>query len=166
MKKRMVRNILICLSCLCLLALSGCGLFGDELSGDGQTGNEQTGNEQINDEQISNKQSGSDYWVGAHWNVYYDGQVEFSDEYAVSGVTTTADWRLTESQMTELYHILTGSFQEYEYDNSICDGTMWLLTFYNPEGEAEHEFRGYIEPVDTMQEVVKIANDGEESNYY
>lgn len=98
-----------------------------------------------------------DYYVGSTWDVYYDGQVEFEDEYNLTGMTDQDIWELDQTKFEELYKLLTGKFERYDEDyESACDGVGWKFYFYDEDGNLNHEFRGYIYENETMQEIVEI----------
>lgn len=98
-----------------------------------------------------------DYWSSFEYIVYYDGAVECTEHYNISGDMSTSYW-LEEEHLNELYQLLEGDFQKYNEDYSAADGTGWAMTYYDVEGEEIHSFDGYIYDNETLERIVVLIN--------
>ena len=100
---------------------------------------------EINSSNWGCNDSSYDYFCGSYWTVYYDGTVEFYNEYNLSGSTDNASWTLEQEELDKLYQLADGKFKRYKEDyDSASDGTGWYMIFYDETGEVEHQFDGYI----------------------
>lgn len=98
-----------------------------------------------------------DYYQSVCWTVYYDGTVEYYENYNLSGRTSTVTWELTDDEFDRLIELLQGDFFDYSEDyKSACDGDTWHYTYCNLEGEKLHSYNGYNYSVPVLLEISEI----------
>ena len=133
---------------ICITALSGCGkkipttehklMF------------------KMESESWGEEDGSSDYIGGSYWTVYYDGTVEFYNEYNLSGSGDEESWELSQEERNDLYGILVGDFTKYTEDYNASDGTGWHMTSYDEKGKIMHQFDGYIYDNEVLNEIVEM----------
>ena len=64
-----------------------------------------------------------DYLANKSYTVYYDGAVEYYENYNLSGKKNEDEWEMSDEDINELFKILNGKFLKYDEDyHSARDG--------------------------------------------
>ena len=100
-----------------------------------------------------------DLYQSYNWTVYYDGSVEYYENYNLSGRTSTVTWELTDNQYERLMELLRGKLLSYDdnYDSS-CQGDVWHYTYYGLDGTKIHSFNGYNHSASVLLEISEILD--------
>ncbi|MBO5390157.1 MAG: hypothetical protein J6A59_18845 [Lachnospiraceae bacterium] len=100
-----------------------------------------------------------DLYQSYNWTVYYDGSVEYYENYNLSGRTSTVTWELTDNQYERLMELLQGKLLSYDdnYD-SACQGDVWHYTYYGFDGTKIHSFNGYNHSASVLLEISEILD--------
>ena len=100
-----------------------------------------------------------DLYQSYNWTVYYDGSVEYYENYNLSGRTSTVTWELTDNQYERLMELLQGELLNYNdnYD-SACEGDVWHYTYYGLDGVEIHSFDGYNHSASVLLEISEILD--------
>lgn len=100
-----------------------------------------------------------DLYQSCNWTVYYDGSVEYYENYNLSGRTSTVTWELTDNQYERLMELLQGKLLSYDdnYDLA-CQGDVWHYTYYGFDGIKIHSFNGYNHSASVLLEISEILD--------
>jgi hypothetical protein len=100
-----------------------------------------------------------DYLANTSYTVYYDGTVEYYEDYNLSGKKNEDEWDMSDEDLNELYEILNGKFLKYDEDRrSANDGEGWKIRSYDEDQTMIHEFTGYIYSNSTLKKIVKLIS--------
>ena len=100
-----------------------------------------------------------DYWSGDSFYVYYDGKIEMSRTYNLSG-TVTDECEISDEDYEKIYEFaynayINESFKDYEED--VCDGDTWYFKFSDSEGE-HTIYSGYAYNNEEMNDIKDILD--------
>ncbi len=102
-----------------------------------------------------------DYWSSSCWTVYYDGTVEYYENFNLSGETSHVTWELSDEDYEKLCRNLQGRFLKCTEGVDACDGDAWSMTYYDIHGEKIHSFFGYMYDIPVLEEIVEILDSDE-----
>lgn len=108
--------------------------------------------------------SQEDYWSSSYWTVYYDGTVEYYENYNLSGETSHVTWELSDEDYEKLCRNLQGRFLKCNEGVDACDGDVWSMTYYSTSGKKIHNFSGYMYGIPALEEIVEILDSDERDN--
>ena len=108
----------------------------------------------------SMENSGEDHWTSNTWEVSYDGTVEYSEKYNLTGVKNKKNWKLKKDQLRLLQEILETDFQTQKdaYD-SAADGSGWDMVYYNKNHGEIYHFNGYIYGIEPLEKISSILGE-------
>ncbi|MBQ2473579.1 hypothetical protein [Lachnospira multipara] len=105
---------------------------------------------------IGNYDPDDDYWEYSSWTVYYDGVVEYTANYNVSGLLADDMYDLTDENLKTLYTLLT-EMDEFE-DCEVTEeyGNSWYITYFDVKGNLVDSFTGDISGKDCLTDIQDI----------
>ncbi len=104
---------------------------------------------------------GEDYWETITYSVYYDGTLEVTWKYALSGERTYVCNISEEDFNTIMY--LAGKvmdekpYEDMDYSNTM-DGSTYGFCIYDTEGNATRIYGGYIYGIDDLENIVDVLD--------
>ena len=108
--------------------------------------------------QAINKDAGNDsedYWAGSMQTVYYNGDVEYYDEFSQSGKKNKEKWNLDTDTVINLQALLKTI--DYFQNETLTSGIQHKITYYNTDGTVLLEYYGSIEGNTFSRIVYQIA---------
>ena len=105
---------------------------------------------------IGSYSADDDYWEYSSWTVYYDGVVEYSATYNVSGVLREETFDLSEENLKILYTMLN-EMEEFD-DCEVTDeyGNSWYIIYFDENGNEVDSFSGDITGKSTLTDIEDI----------
>ncbi len=103
----------------------------------------------------------TDFWSSSDWTVYYDGTVEYYENYNLSGETSHVTWELSDEDFAKLAKNLQGRFLKCDEGVDACDGDGWSMSYYSESGEKIHGFHGYMYGIPALEEIVELLDSDE-----
>lgn len=85
-----------------------------------------------------------DHWESDFWTVYYDGAVEFYEQYYISGAINQQSWTLSEADFNEVFRILSTEMDVKDDYSSASDGEAWRIVYYDDDQKELETYNGYI----------------------
>ncbi|MBQ8626074.1 MAG: hypothetical protein IJ419_07930 [Agathobacter sp.] len=108
--------------------------------------------------QAINRDTGKDaedYWTGSMQTVYYNGDVEYYDEYHQSGKKNKEKWTVEENVLLNT-RILLDRIDTFT-NESVSGGIEHKITYYDREGNVLLDFYGNIESTTFGRIVYELA---------
>ena len=108
--------------------------------------------------QAINRDAGKDtedYWTGSMQTVYYNGDVEYYDEFSQSGKKNKEKWNLDTDTIINLQALLKTI--DYFQNETLTSGIQHKITYYNTDGTVLLEYYGSIEGNTFSRIVYQIA---------
>lgn len=96
-----------------------------------------------------------DYWVGSMQTVYYNGDVEYYDEYHQSGKKNKEKWTVEENVLLNT-RILLDRIDTFT-NESVSSGVEHKITYYDREGDVLLNFYGNIESTTFSRIVYELS---------
>ena len=99
---------------------------------------------------------GFDYWKNTEYRLYYNGRLEITDIYSLSGSTKT-ETTISKEEFGSLRRLLQKVRIEEPYRDrdysGYCDGIMWGFDYYGLHGEHKHLYSGYTDGITELEEI-------------
>ncbi|MDD6216363.1 MAG: hypothetical protein PUB28_06375 [Roseburia sp.] len=101
-----------------------------------------------------------DYWVSTTYIVHYDGTLEVTEEYNLSGETTKKT-QLADEDLMSIYLFAYNAANNHTFSKAhvdASDGSNWSFTFYDLDGNASDIYNGYtygIKKLEAVQELLE-----------
>ncbi|MCR5516534.1 MAG: hypothetical protein K6F41_08745 [Lachnospira sp.] len=97
-----------------------------------------------------------DYWEYSSWTVYYDGVVEYSSNYNISGALAESMYDLSEEDLKTLYTLITemNEFEDCEVTEEY--GISWYITYFDTKGNLVDSFSGDVSGKDCLTDIEDI----------
>ena len=108
--------------------------------------------------QAINRDQGSeseDYWTGSMQTVYYNGKVDYYDEYSKTGKKNKESWTVDESTLANT-QILLSRIDTYA-NETLTSGIEHKITYFDKEGNVLLDFYGSIESNTFSRIVYELA---------
>ena len=84
-----------------------------------------------------------DYWTGSMQTVYYNGKVEYYDEYSVTGQQNKNSWKIEDDMLLNTQMLLDTI--DFFTNETLSSGIEHRITYYDKEGKVLLEYYGSIE---------------------
>lgn len=110
-------------------------------------------------------QWGSDYWRNTSYVLHFDGALEITDEYSLSGKTVT-NKKMTQADFDTIMSLLQTVMEEKPFDDidysDTMDGTTWGFVLYAPTGAKTYIYGGYTYGCTDLESIQKILHSYED----
>ena len=87
--------------------------------------------------------STKDNWMGRHYTLYTDGEVNYYDSYSKSGKKNEVNSKISNANVALINHILKDNINTPS-DMNAYDGTGWHFSYFNESEEVIGKYSGYI----------------------
>ncbi|MBQ0028391.1 MAG: hypothetical protein KBS96_07295 [Lachnospiraceae bacterium] len=95
----------------------------------------------------------SDYWDSTTYTVHYDGTIEVTDVYNLSG-ETSVKLTLSDGDYDEIYRFTSAGEIKESVDGA--DGVAWDFHYYDTDGNHTLIYSGYTYGIESMEKIQKI----------
>lgn len=110
-------------------------------------------------------QWGSDYWRNTSYVLHFDGALEITDEYSLSGKIVT-NKKMTQADFDTIMSLLQTVMEEKPFDDidysDTMDGTTWGFVLYAPTGAKTYIYGGYTYGCTDLESIQKILHSYED----
>ena len=110
-------------------------------------------------------QWGEDYWRNTSYVLHFDGALEITDEYSLSGKTVT-NKKMTQEDFDTIMSLLKTVMEEKPFDDidysDTMDGTTWGFAIYAPTGAKTYIYGGYTYGCTDLEKIQKILRSYED----
>ena len=108
---------------------------------------------------------GHDYWRNTSYVLHFDGTLEITDEYSLSGKTFTTK-KMNRQDFDTIMSLISVVMEEKPFDDidysQACDGTTWGFAIYAPTGAKTYIYGGYTygcTDLESIQSILKSYED-------
>ena len=112
----------------------------------------------------------SDVWTSDYFMLKYDGTLEISVTYNLSGTVTNIT-TISDEDYKAIYDFAYNSYVDGtydDYDEDGCDGDSWTFTFVDENGEEHRLYMGYAyadESMNAVKDILKKYREAEDFSF-
>ena len=104
---------------------------------------------------------GFDYWKNTEYRLYYNGKLEITRNYTLSGSTTT-DSTVSKGEFGNLRRLIQKvrieqPYRDHDYSD-YYDGITWGFDFYGLNGVRKHIYSGYTDGITELEEIEDLLS--------
>lgn len=100
-----------------------------------------------------------DYWQTTTYSVYYDGTLEITNTYSLSGERTEV-CHISETDFNSIMSLAHKVMAEKPYEDmdysDTMDGSTWGFSIYDTNGEATYIYGGYTNGIEDLERIEGI----------
>ncbi|SMC56094.1 hypothetical protein SAMN06296952_1747 [Oscillospiraceae bacterium] len=100
-----------------------------------------------------------DYWQTTTYSVYYDGTLEITNTYSLSGERTEV-CHISETDFNSIMSLAHKVMAEKPYEDmdysDTMDGSTWGFSIYDTNGEATYIYGGYTNGIEDLENIEGI----------
>ena len=103
----------------------------------------------------------ADYWKEAEYILHYDGRLEITEKYSLSGESKTVK-KIDNVDLPDIYNSIISvierePYKEMDYSD-YHDGSTWGFDYYDLNGKAKHVYSGYTDGIEDLEFIQKALN--------
>ena len=103
----------------------------------------------------------ADFWKEAEYILHYDGRLEITEKYSLSGESKTVK-KIDNVDLPDIYSSIISvierePYKEMDYSD-YHDGSTWGFDYYDLNGKAKHVYSGYTDGIEDLEFIQKTLN--------